>query len=79
MVVEVMDVKSRTRIDITISMENKIFLELMRRKYGVCSSELIDEVLTQLRSGKIEDDGETIVIRFLGLITARRGRCYERG
>jgi len=78
-VVEVMDVKSRTRIDITISMENKIFLELMRRKYGVCSSELIDEVLTQLRSGKIEDDGETIVIRFLGLITARRGRCYERG
>lgn len=79
MVVEVMDVKSRTRIDITISMENKIFLELMRRKYGVCSSELIDEVLTQLMSGKIEDDGETIVIRFLGLITARRGRCYERG
>lgn len=71
--------RSKARIDITITQENKLFLEYMRRKYGVCSSELIDEMLTQLRSGKIEDDGETIVIRFLGLITARRGRCYERG
>lgn len=71
--------KGRARIDITIAQENKLFLEYMRRKYGVCSSELIDEMLTQLRNGKIEDDGETIVIRFLGLITARRGRCYERG
>lgn len=71
--------KSRTRIDITIAQENKLFLEYLRRKYGVCASELIDEVLTQLRSGRLDEDEENIMIRFLGLITARRGRCYERG
>jgi len=69
----------RARIDITISQENKLFLEYLRKRYGVCSSELIDGILTQLRSGKLEDDEESIIIRFLGLITLRRNRCRERG
>lgn len=68
----------RKRIDITISTENKIFLEYLRRTYGVCASELIDNLLTQLRSGKIEHDEESTVIRFLGLVIVKRGRCHEQ-
>ena len=67
------------RIDITISNDNLIFLRYLREKYGVCASELINNLLDQLRSGRLEEDEESIVIRFLGLVIATRGRCLGRG
>lgn len=68
----------RKRIDITISIENSIFLELLRKKYGVCASEVIDNLLTQLRSGRLDEDEDTLMVRFLGLVTMKRGRCWQR-
>ena len=67
------------RIDITISNDNLIFLRYLRQRYGVCASEVIDNLLTQLRSGRLDEDEESIVIRFLGLVIATRGRCLGRG
>lgn len=69
----------RKRIDITISSENAMFLDYIRRRYGVCASELIDNLLVQLRNGRLDEDEENIMIRFLGLITVRRNRCLGRG
>ena len=67
----------KRRIDITISTENKLFLEYMKKTYGVCPSELVDNILSQLRNGKIDEDNEIVILRFLGLVTAKKGRCYE--
>jgi len=66
------------RIDITISNDNLIFLRYLREKYGVCASELINNLLDQLRSGRLEEDEESIVIRFLGLVIATSFQFYSR-
>jgi len=67
----------RRRIDITISNDNMLFLELLKSKYGVCASELIDQLITQARSGDIDEMDDTILIRYTGIAVVSR-KCRKK-